>query len=278
MSIKTRQIAEEARLLASQASPPTTGSGKGAFFALDIGGGETEAAYVDEAGNVTQITDAGALNLAGLALVVKDEGSIKDSAVTEIDFVGTGVTATQTAPGVIQVSVSAGGSALTVKDEGVIKDSAVTEIDFLGAGVTAVQNGSGKIEVTIPGGSGFSPLWDEYKFDLSAGATIAARIATGLPGGWSAVDGTDVSVDAELSGSADDLVIVHGESKTAIELVVIKIDTTTPFGGSGRFVVDSSGAAGERIKTNTLQTQSRFKNFQLDVGAANAAIVYIKLL
>ena len=42
-------------------------------------------------------------------LTARDEGSVIDSAVVNINFVGAGVTATQTAPGFIQVSVPGGG-------------------------------------------------------------------------------------------------------------------------------------------------------------------------
>jgi hypothetical protein len=63
MAIKTRQITEEPRLLSGLLTPPATGTGKGAYWALDIGGGQVEAAFVDEAGNFTQLTDAGKLNL-----------------------------------------------------------------------------------------------------------------------------------------------------------------------------------------------------------------------
>lgn len=63
MPIKTNQIAEEPLLLEGLGSAPTTGSGKGLFYAIDIGAGQTEGGFVDEAGNEIQLTNAGALNL-----------------------------------------------------------------------------------------------------------------------------------------------------------------------------------------------------------------------
>jgi len=46
----------------------------------------------------------------GSALTVQDEGSDLSTAVTKINFVGTGVVATETSPNVIEVNVSGGGS------------------------------------------------------------------------------------------------------------------------------------------------------------------------
>jgi hypothetical protein len=63
--------------------------------------------------NVTIVADTDTLTISaasggGSSLSVRDEGSIVSSAVTELNFTGTGVAATQTSPGVIEVAVSTG--------------------------------------------------------------------------------------------------------------------------------------------------------------------------
>ena len=63
MPLKINQIVENPRIIIDQTVAPTTGANKGSFFPLNIGGIETEAAYADEAGNITQISDGGVLYL-----------------------------------------------------------------------------------------------------------------------------------------------------------------------------------------------------------------------
>jgi hypothetical protein len=88
----------------------------------------------------------------GSALEVKDEGVSLDTAVTSLDFTGTGVTATNVGHAITVNVPGATGSALTVKDEGSNLDTAVTSVDFVGAGVTATAVGHA-ITVTIPSGT-----------------------------------------------------------------------------------------------------------------------------
>ena len=63
--------------------------------------------------NVTIVSDADTLTISatsggGSSLTVRDEGSVIDSAVSELNFTGTGVSASQTSPGVIEVAISTG--------------------------------------------------------------------------------------------------------------------------------------------------------------------------
>jgi hypothetical protein len=66
----------------------------------------------------------------------KDEGVSLTSATTSVDYVGAGVTATNSG-GAVTVTIPGGGSAITAKDEGSTLTAAATSIDFVGAGVTA---------------------------------------------------------------------------------------------------------------------------------------------
>jgi hypothetical protein len=80
------------------------------------------------------------------------------------------------------------------------------------------------------GGGGSSPT---VVISLGAGATIADKIANapvgGIPAGYTLVDGTHGSVDAQLSGDAADLIIIHNEGKVAVGGSVSSLDTL--FGG-----------------------------------------------
>lgn len=214
-------------------------------------------------------------------LEVKDEGSSIDAAVTEINFTGAGITATQTAAGVVQVDVptGGGGSPLTAQDEGSNIDTNVTQINYTGAGVTASQTAAGQIQVNIPGGAGIT---EEYQIILGAGATIADKVAAapggGIPAGFTIVDATDGAVDAQLGtgagGTVNDLVIIHNKTKFGILNAVVREDASF---APGFYQVDSTAASGDKMKSNTAKSQTRIKNFNTDVGS-DASYTYIKLI
>ena len=82
---------------------------------------------------------------------VKDEGSSLTATVASFDFVGAGVTATNSGDNVtVTIPGTSGGSGLVVKDEGGNITTNAVSIDFVGAGVTATDS-SGNTTVTIPG-------------------------------------------------------------------------------------------------------------------------------
>lgn len=139
--------------------------------------------------------------------------------------------------------------------------------------VLTYNSTSSKWENKVATGGG--SITTEGSFSLGAGASIGARAATGLPAGWSVVAGDHASVDSELSGSANDLIVIHGETKTALEITAVKVIDDF---GTGRFVQPSTGAVGTEVATNTLRTQSRLKNFQTDITASYASLLYMKLI
>lgn len=110
------------------------------------------------------------------ALVVKDEGTAVDSEVAGMNFVGTGVTVTQTSEGQVQVTVTGSGP-MSVEDEGVEVDAAVVLINFEGDGVTVTQTASGQILVTIPGATGGAVDYDvsTYIADKRPSGAVAFR-------------------------------------------------------------------------------------------------------
>jgi hypothetical protein len=115
MPIKKRQI-ENAPDILSSSSKPTTGSGKGSFFTKAVLG-ITEGFYVDSNEIETQITSNGTILGGGgggsSSLVVKNQGTTLTSAATTLNFTGSAVTSSLTAPGVVEVNI-VGGSGLTL--------------------------------------------------------------------------------------------------------------------------------------------------------------------
>jgi hypothetical protein len=87
----------------------------------------------------------------GGSVTIKDEGSILGTAVTSINFVGSGVSATgDNTEVIVTINGGGGGSNITIKDEGTIIGTAATTINFVGSGVTATYS-SGITTVTIGG-------------------------------------------------------------------------------------------------------------------------------
>jgi hypothetical protein len=62
MSVRNVQLEDSGRVLSSQTVPPTTGTGKGAFYTKTVGG-ITEAYFVDSNGSEVQLTNAGAISV-----------------------------------------------------------------------------------------------------------------------------------------------------------------------------------------------------------------------
>ena len=118
---------------------------------------------------------------AASTITVKDEGTNLTTALASIDFVGAGVTATNSSGAITVTIPGGGGSALTVKDDGTNLSTAVTSIDFAGAGVTAT-NSSGAITVTIPGGGGGS----SYTLPTASNSTL----------GGVKVDATSITINS----------------------------------------------------------------------------------
>lgn len=157
---------------------------------------------------------------------VFDEGVATVADAKEFNFVGAGVTVTQTAPGRARVSIPgtdlSGVNAtlvehdtrldaieaepdLSIRDEGMEVTPAARSINFEGAGVTTDSDPSGNVTVTIPGGSGGAPLVvqdegiqvEDDALTLNfAGAGVTATSVDGvvtvtIPGGGSATIAVD---------------------------------------------------------------------------------------
>ncbi len=86
---------------------------------------------------------------AGTTVAVADEGTPLTAAVTNLNFVGAGVTATAVGSVVTVTIPGGGGGSVSIQDEGSQVSAAATTINFVGAGVTAVGP-AGTVTVTIP--------------------------------------------------------------------------------------------------------------------------------
>jgi hypothetical protein len=107
---------------------------------------ETEIASGTTIPTCTQMADAINFAISTKNIAVQEEGGTITAAATSLNFVGSGVTATNVG-GAVTVTVAT-PSSLTVKDEGVNITTAATSIDFVGVGVTST-NVAGAVTVTL---------------------------------------------------------------------------------------------------------------------------------
>jgi len=115
----------------------------------------------------------------------------------------------------------------------------------------------------------------EFKIQLGAGGTIADKIAAapvgGIPAGWTILDGDDVGVHAQLSGSALDLILQHDTGKVGVLTGAVSV------GGFGGWESLNFTGAGDLKTEDATRNQTRVKAFNTAAGAT-ASIIYIKLL
>jgi len=292
MPIKENQLAGEANILDSVASAPATGTDKGVFWVKDIGAGQTEGYFADEAGNEIQLTDGGAL-LSTLELQ-KDDASIATK-VSVLNFEGAGVASVvDEGSGKVTVTVSGGagevntGSNLgAAQDADVFKSKVGVDLQFrrlnAGSNITITENAD-NIDIAATGGG----LGVEFVLILPAGANIAARVAAagGNPivtaaGPVNVYDGTDPAVDPTLAPSliVTDLVIDHsalGGGSGLPFLTSVMAVRSFPVQVSR---IDSSAPPGGQVLSNSpLRTQMAIVNFDLDVPTSDQAEIYVKIV
>lgn len=113
----------------------------------------TVSNYIDVRPNPLKSSGSGG---SGSALQTSDEGISLSASTTSINFIGAGVTATNTGSA-ITVNVPGGGSggssSLAIKDENSVLTSTALSINFVGAGVIATTTGN-DVTVNIPASSG----------------------------------------------------------------------------------------------------------------------------
>jgi len=134
----------------------------------------------DSSGGIAPVPGGG----GGSPLEVDDEGVLVDAAVTLIDFVGAGVTATQTAPGEIEVNIPGGGggtdryTAKLIVGNGPAGDT-LAECHFLDPG-----DGTGIVAAIVAASLAGYPYPDVYirpgVYDLGASGVGMITISSGI--------------------------------------------------------------------------------------------------
>lgn len=176
---------------------------------------------------------------SGSPITIKDEGSIVETSLTELNFTGAGVTATQSSAGVVTVNVTSGGGGT---DEKVKVTSNDTTAGYLfgklvaGSNITLTENNNGSNEtLTISAASGGGPsitVEDEgtplttavTKFNfVGAGVTVtepvADQVTVTIPGGGAASI-SDVAYAVSWNGDT-----TTAPSKNAVYDKIATMDT-----------------------------------------------------
>jgi len=217
----------------------------------------------------TEIVSGG----GGSPLAVEDESILIDADTVVMDFVGTGVTTTQTAAGEVQVTIP-GETPLVAEDEGTPIETATANIDFVGAGVTATNTGAGSIQVTIPGGGGsfddFSLAGDTGTPEVIAdGNTMLVAGGEGIDTIVSATDTLTVDLAINTLGATPGLtgnetIAIYNPTTLNHESILI---TSLPGSTDTNFALDS-------LTFDDNQTHDLATN---DVEIVNGAVVHFRI-
>lgn len=256
---------------------PTTLPKKWWAFVQNIGAGDatldpTGAAEIDGNGgtSVTVATDQGLLLVfdgtdygtsrgmggsgggGGSALMVKDEGSTLDTAVTSLDFVGGGVTATNASHAVtvtVPLKAPLGASYVTLgtdadlTSERVLTGSSRVSVTDAGAGSTVTLDLA--TSGVTPGTYGDSDNISQFAVDAygrvtaAANVTLVGRIMTEQDS--SLVDATAIALNFTSPLTATDA--GGGVTDIAISAGVVGVSQGQRFTASGTFTVPSGVSA-----------------------------------
>ena len=145
----------------------------------------------------------------GSSITVYEEGSSLTTALTSLNFVGSGVVASNT-QGNVTVTIAGGGgsgSPITVYEEGSTLTTELTSLNFVGLGVVA-SNVQGNVTVTISGG-GASGNVDAVQSNLTAFASYANSTFSGGGGGGNGFSNNQSVAVSNLSYSSNTVVKVY---------------------------------------------------------------------
>ena len=135
--------------------------------------------------------------------------------------------------------------------------------------LSATDIANGKVNhVSTQDASTLSWLYQTTKnVTLGGGATLADKVSNapvnGIPTGWTVVAGDDVSVDTQLSGTSNDLVIEHNSGYICTLASAVASSGTT---WTGTLVPPNT------IITNSAKTQTIFVNLAPLLGSAGSVI------
>jgi hypothetical protein len=145
------------------------------------------------------------------------------------------------------------------------------------SGEALVWNGSQWEPGAVAAPGGGSSIGSEFRVDIPAGASLAAKIATAtLPAGWSIVLANDGSVDPQIAAAATDIVLIHTESAFVGDLRLHEFDSGgAPLGG---YYVINDSAVGLLSKSNSAGTQFSVLGFTGLITLTRRQVIYAKLL
>jgi hypothetical protein len=157
------------------------------FFAKKAGGKRYQSltnVLLDIEGTVVEATDGGPIGPGGNTIAVQDDGAPVNPAATTLNFTGTGVTATNGAPGVVNVAIP--GTSLDVQDDGSSIVAAADTLNFTGGGVVVTPGVPGVANVAVAAAPvqnglnlGTNPPNGEVFSSLNAGNLEFRAIAPG---------------------------------------------------------------------------------------------------
>lgn len=193
----------------------------------------------------------------GGAIKVKDEGALLTLAATELNFVGTGVTATTSTAGAVTVTVPS--TAVAVADEGTLLTSTAARLNFVGTGVTANAT-AGNVTITIPGSSGSNLIVADEGTVIANAATRFNFVGTGVT---STASGSNITVT--IPGSSGLAVQDEGSNVVASANTVNFVGagvTASNVGGVATVTIPgSSYALAVKDEGNTVSATANVINF-----------------
>jgi len=132
-------------------------------------------------------------------------------------------------------------------------------------------------EPAAPSAAAGAQVASEFRIDLPAGGSLAAKIAGAtLPAGWSIVLGDDGSVDSEITAAATDIALIHSEGAFAASISLLELDTgAAPLGGY--YLINTSGV-GSLSKSNQLGTQFTVLGFTGLITLSRSQRILVRML
>jgi hypothetical protein len=202
---------------------------------------------------------------------VRGEDPLADLEIVRLKDIIAGAAAT----GVVTMGGDVGGSSDAATVSGL--QGVPVSASAPASGQTLVFSGGVWAPATPAAGGGGLSIGEEFRVDIPAGASLAAKIAGAtLPAGWSIVLGNDGSVDAEITAAATDIALIHTESAFVGDIRLHEFDAGgAPLGG---YYVINDTAVGLLSKSNTLGTQFTVLGFTGLITLTRRQVIYVKLL
>lgn len=201
----------------------------------------------------------------GRSIAVKDEGSTVLAKPSSINFVGSGVTATDAGGGQVNVTISSGGT-VSVEDEGSVVVASATTLNFIGSVVSAADAGGGQVDITVSAISSSTNITgDNGNVDVSLIPKVTTMILQ-------SPDTTKWEIGITTGGL---LTATSGATGTVTALKVTKPDLSeASFGitNAGEITVTSPPSGGETLENNLYLQDSNTVTWKVSVNNADEIV------